>query len=95
MSFDVKIMENGEIRRDYQEGRDWTKGMSLGTGAYSTCYQVRTEKTRKITNRNNLRPFMDKRCDRYLIQMQIVLEHQPAAPGINLNLSQLDVKAPT
>ena len=24
----------------YEEGNDWAKGALLGTGAYSTCYQV-------------------------------------------------------
>ena len=37
-------MEEGdwtrERKREYREGVDWTKGTVLGTGAYSTCYQV-------------------------------------------------------
>jgi hypothetical protein len=31
---------NRERKREYREGVDWTKGTVLGTGAYSTCYQV-------------------------------------------------------
>ena len=26
--------------RGYREGRDWSRGAVLGTGAFSTCYQV-------------------------------------------------------
>ena len=40
----LKILEGGEEKRSYLEGRDWTKGRVLGTGAFSTCYQVKKKK---------------------------------------------------
>jgi len=39
------MMEDGHHKRDYKEGKDWTKGTVLGTGAYSTCYQARDVET--------------------------------------------------
>jgi len=39
------IAEDGQLKRDYSEGVDWTKGTVLGTGAYSTCYQARDVQT--------------------------------------------------
>jgi hypothetical protein len=39
------MVEDGHTRREYAEGRDWTKSSVLGTGAYSTCYQARDVET--------------------------------------------------
>jgi len=39
------MMEDGHQKRSYREGKDWTKGTVLGTGAYSTCYQARDVET--------------------------------------------------
>eukprot|EP00092_Neocalanus_flemingeri_P005834 GFUD01006278.1.p1 GENE.GFUD01006278.1~~GFUD01006278.1.p1 ORF type:complete len:1424 (+),score=191.28 GFUD01006278.1:322-4593(+) len=39
------MMEDGQFKREYSEGVDWTKGTVLGTGAYSTCYQARDVET--------------------------------------------------
>ena len=38
------MTEDGQYKREYREGVDWTKGTVLGTGAYSTCYQVVPQK---------------------------------------------------
>jgi len=38
-------VEDGQTRREYAEGVDWTKSSVLGTGAYSTCYQARDVQT--------------------------------------------------
>ena len=40
-----QMVEDGQLRREYAEGRDWTKSSVLGTGAYSTCYQARDVET--------------------------------------------------
>ena len=39
------MVEDGQTRREYAEGVDWTKSSVLGTGAYSTCYQARDVQT--------------------------------------------------
>ena len=39
------MTEDGQYKREYREGVDWTKGTVLGTGAYSTCYQARDVET--------------------------------------------------
>ena len=41
----VQMTEDGQYKREYREGVDWTKGTVLGTGAYSTCYQARDVET--------------------------------------------------
>ena len=40
-----QMTEDGQYKREYREGVDWTKGTVLGTGAYSTCYQARDVET--------------------------------------------------
>ena len=40
-----QMVEDGQTRREYAEGVDWTKSSVLGTGAYSTCYQARDVQT--------------------------------------------------
>jgi len=39
------MIEDGQFKREYSEGVDWTKSTVLGTGAYSTCYQARDVET--------------------------------------------------
>ena len=41
----LQMVEDGQTRREYAEGVDWTKSSVLGTGAYSTCYQARDVQT--------------------------------------------------